>query len=63
MTQDVIFAAVHFPPDLSEFAEFERQMRQRLADAMGLKPIHLGLKTCLSCGAIQKADGTIPCGH
>lgn len=45
------------------FADFQRHMHRSIAQATAVKPIHIGLKTCLSCGSLQSHDGSIPCGH
>lgn len=45
------------------FVAFQRHMHRQIEEAFGIKPIHQGRKTCLSCGAIQTVDGVLPCGH
>lgn len=45
------------------FAALQRHMTRQLGEAFGMKPIHQGRKTCLSCGAIQTLTGDLPCGH
>jgi hypothetical protein len=45
------------------FASFQEHMHRQIAQACGIKPIHQGRKTCLSCGAIQDLSGELPCGH
>lgn len=47
----------------STFAAFQQNVHRQIAQACGIKPIHQGRKTCLSCGAIQTATGDLPCGH
>jgi hypothetical protein len=45
------------------FAAYQRHVTRQLGEAFGLKPIHQGRKTCLSCGAIQDFAGDLPCDH
>lgn len=49
------------------FIEFQEHMMRAIAAGMGLTPLQharlCGLKPCLSCGAIQAHDGTLPCDH
>ena len=42
---------------------FHLHVHRQIAEAFGIKPIHQGRKTCLSCGAIQTLAGDLPCGH
>jgi hypothetical protein len=59
MTQDIVLTA---GVDVtSDRIEVEIVSWNHAGDSIDL--IDLGLKTCLSCGAIQTADGSIPCGH
>lgn len=43
--------------------EMQAQIYPQIVKTHALGPNHLGAKTCLSCGASQRADGSIPCGH
>jgi hypothetical protein len=49
------------------FAEFQEHMLRQIARVTAV-PHHLlmhcaGHKQCLSCGAYQSFDGSLPCGH
>ena len=56
-------------PDAREvsFAEFQEHMLRQIAHVMAvphhLLMLHAGHKQCISCGAYQSFDGSLPCGH